>query len=108
MANLARLRREANELEIAGKHRHAAELYQEILKQVPDDAHTLLKLAEIRRHDGDLSAAAAAYRRVADLYDADGKEGKADAARKVADELRSAEPPKEHRSWWVRLFGRSK
>src|SRR2546430_4800167 len=81
MASITELRRRAAELSFVGKHRKAAELYEELLDRTPADAQLALKLGESRRRLGDLPGAVAAYDRAAELYPAPGLEGKTAPAR---------------------------
>ncbi|HJZ84524.1 MAG TPA: tetratricopeptide repeat protein [Polyangia bacterium] len=98
------LRRKATDLQLAGRHREAARLCEQILEHSPGDAQTALKLGELRRKLQDFEGARAAFELAAELYHLDGLEGKAAAAGQVAASLTRLIERQSMPSWWQRML----
>src|SRR5207247_1872945 len=86
------LRRHARDLAYAGKHRKAAEVYQQALEGRSADASCTLRLAEAHRRSGDVGAARRAYRRAIALFLECGFDAKAMAVQRALDGLRQPAP----------------
>src|SRR3989442_818431 len=87
MPRVTELRRRATELAYEGKHKRAAQLYEQILEITPADPQVALRLGEIRRRMGDLPGALVCYERAASLFKTVGLDGKATAAGRLCEEL---------------------
>ena len=97
MADLAVLRRRANELGLAGKHEKAARLYEVILRANPRDPQIAMRLGQTRRKTGEYALAARCYEHAASMFERDGFSKQADGAARAAVLLRCKSPPRRQR-----------
>jgi tetratricopeptide (TPR) repeat protein len=102
---VAKLRRQAVSLSVAGRHKEAAQVIERALQLAPDDAPLALRLADTRRRIGDIPGAIDAYARAAALFKAAGHDHKSEAMTRLVGELNERAQERPRAPLWKRIFG---
>ena len=84
------LRGLAAELALAGKHREAAHVYEQLLAAHLSNGEVALRLGTERQRFGDRDGAIAAYECAAAAFESEGRPSQAQAVARVIDALRRA------------------